>query len=137
MLDHSTHAAAVDAFDQLLPASYLGEIKPGAFLNRFSHEGNLHCSLGLALDIGETNPRVVCVTFLIDGPRALEAAKRDAKTLASWAQLVGAPVAPDWSALVQSLWFGQRRLGVDLSFEIRPVKQGRGYNLLGVKVVWP
>ena len=136
-MDHSTHAAAADAFDQLRPGAYSGEIKPGAFLGRFNHQDNLHGSLGLALDVGETNPRIVCVSFLIDGPRALEAMKRDTTTLARWAQLVGAPVASDWSAFVKSLWHGQRRLGVDLSFEIRPVKQGRGYNLLGVKVVWP
>jgi hypothetical protein len=135
-MDASTHAATVDAFDQLRPGSYVGEISPGAFLGRFEHQGNLHASLGLALDIGETDPRIVRISFLIDGPRALEAMRRDTETLESWKKLVGAPSgAPDWSALVKSLWLGQQRTGVELSFTIRPIKQFRGYNLLAVKAV--
>jgi hypothetical protein len=134
-MDASTHAAAVDAFDQLRPGSYVGEISPGAFLGRFEHEGNLHGSLGLALEVGETDPRIVRISFLIDGPRALEAMRRDTQTLNDWAKLVDAPSrAPDWSTLVKNLWLGQQRMGVDLSFAIQPIKRGRGYNLLSVQV---
>jgi hypothetical protein len=135
-MDASTHADAVDAFDQLRPGSYPGEIAPGAFINYFEHDGNRRATLGLALDVGGTDPRIVRIGFLLDSVKALEAARRDVETLDAWAKLVDVPVlAPDWQTLVKDLWFGQQRLGVDLSFTIRPAKQGRGYNLIDVTPV--
>jgi hypothetical protein len=126
-------SGAADAFAPLSPGSYPGEIEPGAFVDHFVRNGNRHGALGLRLDIGEQRQRVVRVQFLLESETALAAAKRDAETLESWAELICAARARDWFDLVRNLWLGQRRLGVGLIFDLRPADRNRGYILLDVK----
>ena len=83
-------SGAADAFDPLAPGAYPGAIEPGAFVEHVVRKGNRHGALGLRLNIGNGEHRVVRCSFLLDSPTALGAARRDAEMLARWAQLVDA-----------------------------------------------
>jgi hypothetical protein len=73
-------------------------------------------------------------SFLLESPKALGAARRDAEMLARWADLVDAVPARNWLGLLKNLWLGQRCLRMGLDFTIRPSERGSGYVLVDVKV---
>ena len=128
-------SSAADAFDPLATGAYVGAIEPGAFVEHVVRNGNRHGALGLRLNIGKAEHRVVRCSFLLESPTALGAARRDAEMLARWAQLVDAAPARNWYGLLKNLWLGQRRLGVGLDFTIRPAERGHGYVLLDTQMV--
>src|ERR1700722_4349869 len=78
-------SSAADAFDPLAPGAYPGAIEPGAFVEHVVRNGNRHGALGLRLNIGKGEHRVVRCSFLLESPTALGAARRDAEMLARWA----------------------------------------------------
>lgn len=126
------HPGAADAFEPL-SGLYTGAIEPGAFVEYAERNGNRHGSLGLRLDIGKGEQRVVRAGFLLKSPTAIGAERRDAEILAKWARLVDAAPPRDWFDIVRNLWIGQRRLDLALTFDIRPAPNGRGYLVLDVK----
>jgi hypothetical protein len=99
-------SGAADAFDPLAPGAYPGVIEPGAFVEHVVRKGNRHGALGLRLSIGEGEHRVVRCSFLLESPKALGAARRDAEMLARWADLVDAVPARNWHGLLKNLWTG-------------------------------
>jgi hypothetical protein len=127
-------SGAADAFDPLAPGAYPGAIEPGAFVEHVVRKGNRHGALGLRLNIGNGEHRVVRCSFLLDSPTALGAARRDAEMLARWAQLVDAVPARNWHGLLKNLWLGQRRLSVGLKFTIAPSERSSGYVLVNIEV---
>jgi hypothetical protein len=127
-------SGAADAFDPLAPDAYPGAIEPGAFVEHIVRNGHRHGALGLRLNIVKGEHRVVRCSFLLESPTALGAAGRDTEMLARWAQLVDAAPARNWHGLLKNLWLGQRRLGVDLDFTIRPAERGHGYLLVKIEV---
>ena len=128
-------SGAADAFDPLAPGAYPGAIEPGAFVEQVVRNGNRHGALGLRLNIGRGEHRVVRCSFLLESPTALGAARRDAEMLARWADLVDAVPARNWHGLLKNLWTGQRRLSVGLDFTIRPAERGYGYVLLDIQMI--
>jgi hypothetical protein len=127
-------SGAANAFDPLAPGAYPGAIEPGAFVEHVVRKGNRHGALGLRLNIGKGDHRVVRCSFLLESPTALGAARRDAEMLARWAELVSAAPARNWHGLVKSLWLGQRRRGLELEFTIRPSERSSGYALVNIEM---
>ena len=127
-------SSAADAFDPLAPGAYPGAIEPGAFVEQVVRNGNRHVALGLRLNIGKAEHRVVRCSFLLESPTALGAARRDAEMLARWADLIDAVPARNWHGLLKNLWLGQRRLSAGLKFTIAPSERSSGYVLVNIEV---